>query len=577
MRKLTILFAAIFFLMACVPVQPAAEHGAMESPENMASSESMMRETGATVTVQDLSDIIVHSYLAPEEIFANNTHIIETANSLVLIDTQFLLPMALDFRAYADSLGKPVERLIITHEHPDHFLGSEAFADVDIYALEEVSAAIAEIGQAEVDEKQAQFGDAIASTFVVPMVLEPGTVEIDGVTFEFVEVMDAEAEIQVVTKVPGYGVIAVGDIVYSGLHLILAGNPPTWIEALENLKADSDDYPIVLPGHGASTDPSVYDANIAWLMKAGKLMGTATSGDEFKAGLVEAFPELGLATAIDFVLPFLFPAGEAEDSAMQEDGDSHDNVAIAQALIRGFETGNPAALDSISDETYIQHNLAFPSGKEVLGGFFTGEPSGIEVETVRAFADGDFVVLHSTYGGVWNNGVPQVAFDIFRFEDGLIVEHWDNLQDIVTETASGRSQTDGPTEVIDLDKTDANKSLVEGFMADVLMGGAPEKITDYVSTETYYQHNPAVADGLPALGEALQAMVDAGTPMVYEESHLLLGQGNFVLTASEGQFLGNHVAFYDLFRIEDGLIVEHWDIIEQIPPQEEWKNDNGKF
>ena len=57
----------------------------------------------------------------------------------------------------------------------------------------------------------------------------------------------------------------------------------------------------------------------------------------------------------------------------------------------------------------------------------------------------------------------------------------------------------------------------------------------------------------------------------------MLGEGNFVLTASEGQFMGDHVAFYDLFRIEDSKIVEHWDAIETIPPQSEWKNDNGKL
>ena len=224
--------------------------------------------------------------------------------------------------------------MIITHAHPDHFLGSEAFADVDVYALPEVAASIEANGQAEVDEKQAEFGDAIASTYVVPMSLEPGTLEIDGATFEFVLVTNAEAEIQVVTKLPDYGVVSVGDIVYSGTHLILAGNPPTWIVALENLKAEGDSYPVVLPGHGATADPSVYDANIAWLAKAGELMGTATSGEEFKAGMVDAFPELGMVAAIDFVLPFLFPE---DDAGAMESGES----AAAPGLIEVITVALP--------------------------------------------------------------------------------------------------------------------------------------------------------------------------------------------------------------------------------------------
>lgn len=280
--------------------------------DDVAAPASLDRETGAVVSVQVVDDVTVHSYLAPESVFANNTHIIELANSLVLIDTQFLLPNALDFRAYADSLGKPIDRVIITHEHPDHFLGSEAFADLEVHALAEVAAAIEANGQAEVDEKQADFGDAIASTFVVPSELEPGTVEIDGVTFDFELVTNAEAEVQVVTSLPDHGIVSAGDIVYSGVHLILAGNPPTWIEALEDLKAGGHD--IVLPGHGATTDASVFDANIEWLSTAGELMGTAASAEEFKAGLVDAFPTLGMAAAIDFVTPFLFPEGTSNES-----------------------------------------------------------------------------------------------------------------------------------------------------------------------------------------------------------------------------------------------------------------------
>lgn len=266
------------------------------------------RETGATVTVKQFGDISVHSYLAPVQAFANNTHIIETTKSLVLIDTQFLLPMAMDFRAYADSLGKPIERVLITHEHPDHFLGSQAFADVDVYALAEVAAKIKTNGQTEIDEKSAQFGEAIATSFIIPKELSAGTDNIDGVVFEFEKLMNAEADVQLIIKLPEQGVIATGDIVYSGVHLILAGQPPTWIEALARLEEETAEFALVLPGHGATTDPSVYKGNIAWLTRAGGLLGTAKTGDEFKTGMVEAFPELTMDSAIDFIIPYVFPS-----------------------------------------------------------------------------------------------------------------------------------------------------------------------------------------------------------------------------------------------------------------------------
>ncbi|MEO1712027.1 MAG: nuclear transport factor 2 family protein [Bacteroidota bacterium] len=244
------------------------------------------------------------------------------------------------------------------------------------------------------------------------------------------------------------------------------------------------------------------------------------------------------------------------------------------ALLESLENGDPTPVSYINPEKYIQHNLAVADGLAGFGAVMQNAPEGgFKAKVVRSFSDGDYVVAHTEYDFFG----PKVGFDIFRFENGLIVEHWDNLQDIATETASGRTQLDGPTEIADLDKTAANKTVIQGFVDDVLFGAAPQKITDYVSTENYAQHNPMVGDGLAALGEALQAMAEAGTPMVYKKNHMLLGEGNFVLAASEGVFMNKEVAFYDLFRLEDGKIVEHWDAIQEIPAKETWANQNGKF
>ena len=200
--------------------------------------------------------------------------------------------------------------------------------------------------------------------------------------------------------------------------------------------------------------------------------------------------------------------------------------------------------------------------------------AGTTVDVRRAIEDGDLVALHVEYTLF---GTPTIAFDVYRFEDGLIVEHWDNLQPEVADTVSGRSMIDGPTEVTDLDRTEANKALVRGLVEDVLMGKAPERITDYISTEGYAQHNPGIADDLEGLTAALEAMGEQGVTMRYHTLHRVIGEGNFVLAMSEGELAGEPTAFYDLFRVEDGKVVEHWDVIQTIPPQEEWQNENGKF
>jgi predicted SnoaL-like aldol condensation-catalyzing enzyme len=252
------------------------------------------------------------------------------------------------------------------------------------------------------------------------------------------------------------------------------------------------------------------------------------------------------------------------------------NTDKAVSLIRSIETGEQAPVAYINPEKYIQHNLAVGDGLAGFGAVLQALPKGsAKADVKRAFQDGEYVVLHTNY----NFYGPKVGFDVFRFEEGLIVEHWDNLAEKAEPNPSGRTQLDGQTDIHDLDKTAANKQVVAGFVETILIKGEMDKITNYIGAQEqeYLQHNTAVGDGLAALGVALGALAEQGMPMIYTQNHKVLGQGNFVLSISEGKFLNEHVAFYDLFRLENGKIVEHWDTIETIPAKVEQKNDNGKF
>lgn len=137
--------------------------------------------------------------------------------------------------------------------------------------------------------------------------------------------------------------------------------------------------------------------------------------------------------------------------------------------------------------------------------------------------------------------------------------------------------TDGATTILDLDQTEANKTLVTGFVDDILVNGRMETLTGYFDGDAYIQHNPNIADGLSGLGAALEAMASQGITMKYDTVHKVFGKGNFVLTVSEGSFADVLSSFYDLFRVENGKIAEHWDVIEPILPEAEHANPNGKF
>jgi predicted SnoaL-like aldol condensation-catalyzing enzyme len=251
------------------------------------------------------------------------------------------------------------------------------------------------------------------------------------------------------------------------------------------------------------------------------------------------------------------------------------HTAQVVALLKAIETGESAPVAVINPAKYIQHNLAVGDGLAGFGAVLQALPKGsAKVNTVRVFQDGDFVFAHTEY----NFFGPKIGFDIFRFEDGKIVEHWDNLQETPTQAnPSGRSMIDGPVAAADVENTAANKKLVAAFVDDILVNGRLDRLAGYYDGDTYHQHNPQIADGLSGLGAALQAMAKAGVTMKYHTVHKVLGEGNFVLVVSEGEFAGKPSSFYDLFRVANGKIAEHWDTIETIPPRSEWKNTNGKF
>ena len=238
-----------------------------------------------------------------------------------------------------------------------------------------------------------------------------------------------------------------------------------------------------------------------------------------------------------------------------------------------------ATMRELANADYIQHNPFIPTGLEPFIGMLPIlKENGTSAENIRMFQDGNYVFMHN----VWKNAKPfgadeMVSFDIIRLDDkGKVAEHWDAMTELVKETASGRTQTDGPTEVQDLDKTEENKAVARSLVEDVLMGKAPNNIGNYISAEQYHQHNPGIKDGLEGIVEAVQYLTAQNNMFTYTKIHKVLGEGNFVLTVSEGEWNGKQQVFYDLFRIQNGKAVEHWDVIQEIPT-EGTAHSNGMF
>lgn len=262
------------------------------------------------------------------------------------------------------------------------------------------------------------------------------------------------------------------------------------------------------------------------------------------------------------------------------------DVAANKEIVRNmmsdvFRSRDASAVDKYFAEDYIQHNPMVPSGSAPIKKFLSkpvdaNAPKRPPNEMHRIFGEGNLVATHST---LFNLGPkPLVAFDVFRIENGKIAQHWDNLALLRTApNPSGRTQVDGPTEVSDLAKTEANKALVIDLVQKMFINGEKLDVTKYINPKSYHQHNPDAGDGLQGLQKLMKANAAKGMKMRYDRIGITVAEGNFVLTGSAGAMGDKPTAFYDLWRIENGLIVEHWDIIAPIRTENLPAGYPGKF
>jgi glyoxylase-like metal-dependent hydrolase (beta-lactamase superfamily II) len=252
-------------------------------------------------------DVTIHTFVSSfaDNNIANATHIIESANRLVLVDGQFLAPYARRFRDYADSLGKPIERLYLSHRHPDHWFGlGTAFRDVPVFALAETVEFIKQHGE-DSRADHWKLGDLGPAAIAVPDgVVGPGEETIDGVRYVFDRVTETEIDFHLTIGLPDLGVYVCQDLIYSGTHLYLTSNLRHWSTVLGGLL--TSDYDLFLPGHGLPADRNEVARNIEYLSAAGHAVASGLTGDAFKAFMLRRYPERRCPGIFDIYLPRLF-------------------------------------------------------------------------------------------------------------------------------------------------------------------------------------------------------------------------------------------------------------------------------
>ena len=246
--------------------------------------------------------LTVHTYIAPSDGWHATSHVLEFATQLVVIDAQYVIDYAAEAFAYAQSIAKPITRVYVSHDHPDHWRGSAAFG-APIYALASTRDGIAAAVEAMADS--GQLGDVPGKAVIPSRIVTVGEEVIDGVTVAFDEVMSAESATMLLVSVPALGLVFAQDLVFNSLHLFIAeGNLEGWVDAIMGLKAR--EFSMVLPGHGAPGGVELYDFVLDYLAVAQPLLDSATGPDELKKGLISAFPDAGGRGLLDIQSDIIF-------------------------------------------------------------------------------------------------------------------------------------------------------------------------------------------------------------------------------------------------------------------------------
>jgi len=284
-----------------------------------------------------------------------------------------------------------------------------------------------------------------------------------------------------------------------------------------------------------------------------------------------------LIAALIGIICLLSDFALARSQARNQPDASDLGATARQATIAIFRDRDSTAIDRFFSEPFVQHDPNIGDGLPGLRTFVTelANSPKTNITIYRTVVDGDIVMLHSKYEGWPGFSGPVIAFDLFRFKDGKIVEHWGGQTPETGPNPSGHTQVDGPTAVVDLKQTEANRTLVRNFKQVVTVELRFDRVDEFIGDDHYIQHASNVGDGTARMKARVSQVEKPGdTPVLIPRRYI--ADGNFVLCLVEAR-TEPPTANYDLFRVENGRIAEHWDVLSVIPPQNRRKNTNSPF
>jgi len=266
------------------------------------------------ILVNQFGPVKIHSYLSPADGLQVNTQMIEGPNAVVIFDGQLLLPYADEVASYVQTLGKPIDRIILSHAHTDHWGGlqvlTERFPDARVFALDGIADQVRARGPARLDGLRRTYGDKVATKVTIPTeIITEGVQRIDGVTYDFKRFVDGESDLQLAALLPDQKVLMAFDLVFSpNQHPFTGANQfDHWVIVLESLKARQG-YDTIIIGHDTPVGRSAIDSTITYVKRAKEIHAASADAKTYSESLKAAFPDRRQAAWVDFSAGLLYAA-----------------------------------------------------------------------------------------------------------------------------------------------------------------------------------------------------------------------------------------------------------------------------